>query len=87
MPTIYQIIIVALLASFVILFLGKTNIRYTVRNYFDSIGITIIADMLDCDFCLSFWTCFIVSIIFWIFAWPISIILPLCSAPITRYLI
>ena len=87
MPTICQITVIALLAAFVVLFLGKTGLRWTIRNYCDDTKMSIIADMLDCDFCLSFWTCFVISIIFWLFTGHINILLPFCSTPITRYLI
>lgn len=85
-----QIIIVALIAAFIILFANKTELRWALRNYFDSYKITrIVANMLDCDFCLSFWTCFIISLIFFAINGNIIllVLVPVCAAPITRYII
>ena len=87
MSEIHQIVIVALLSTFIVLFIGKTGLREKMRNHFDSIGATLIASMLDCDFCLSFWVCLILSITFWIIFKDMSIVVPICATPITRYLL
>lgn len=88
MSEIYQIIVVATVAAFVILFLGKTGLREKIRNHFDEVGLKLVADMLDCDFCLSFWTCLalalFISIISCDIRWLVAII---CSPPITRILL
>ena len=88
MPEIlYQSAIVALSAAFIILFLNKTGLRIKFRDYNDKIGISIVADMLDCDFCLSFWTCFALTIGFWTFGWEPHFIVAFCAAPVTRFLL
>lgn len=87
MSTIYQTIIVALFAAFIILFLGKTGLRDKIRDFCDKIGISIIAEMLDCDFCLSFWICMFVSLLAWILCWEPNILVVFCAPPITRYLL
>ena len=88
MPEIlYQSAIVALLAAFIILFLNKTGLRIKFRDYNDKIGISIVADMLDCDFCLSFWTCFCVAMALLLLGFEISMLVPFCATPITRYLL
>jgi hypothetical protein len=87
MPTLYQAIVVALIATFIILFLGKTGLRIRLRDYYDKIGISILADMLDCDFCLSFWTCVIVAMFLWTFGYKPDFLVLLCAPPITRYLL
>ena len=87
MSEIHQIVIVALLSAFVVLFIGKTGLREKMRNHFDSIGATPMASMLDCDFCLSFWICLAISFIFWIVFKDVSVVVPVCATPVTRYLI
>lgn len=87
MSTLYQIIIVALVAAFIILFLGKTGLRTKFRDWNDKIGISIAADMLDCDFCFSFWTCLFVALSFWAFGYEPHFLVLLCAPPITRYLL
>ena len=87
MPTLYQTIIIALIASFIILFLGKTGLRIKLRDACDKIKLLLIAEMLDCDFCLSFWTCFLLVILAYLFGYDISLITIICAPPITRYLL
>ena len=87
MPTLYQAIIVALIATFIILFLNKTGLRIKFRDWNDKAGISIVADMLDCDFCLSFWTCLIIAIYLWTFGYEPHFLVILCAPPITRYLL
>ena len=87
MSTLCQAIIVALTAAFIILFLNKTGLRIKFRDWDDKVGISIVADMLDCDFCLSFWTCFIVAICLWTFRCEPHFLVIFCAPPITRYLL
>ena len=87
MPILHQILIVALLAAFIVLFLNKTGMRTKLRDWNDKIGISLTADMLDCDFCLSFWTCFCVVMAFLLLGFEISMLVPFCATPITRYLL
>lgn len=87
MSTLYQAIVVALMAAFIILFLGKTGLRIKVRDYYDKIGISVLADMLDCDFCLSFWTCFVLAVFLWALGYEPDFLVLLCAPPITRYLL
>lgn len=88
MPALYQIIVVALLAAFIISLLGKSGLREKMRNYFDDNTITIVADMLDCDFCISFWMSVIISSLCLFITNDYSfIIVPFCATPITRYLL
>ncbi len=87
MSTICQAIIVALIAAFIILFLGKTELRTKFRDFNDRLGISLVADMLDCDFCLSFWTCLFIAISFWSICWEPHLLVIFCAPPITRYLL
>lgn len=88
MSEIYQITVISTIAAFIILFLGKTGWRNRIRDYYDKVGIGIIADMLDCDFCLSFWTCFILILLITALtgdkSWYIAVF---CAPPITRVLL
>lgn len=88
MSEICKVAIVALGAAFVILLMNKTGLREKMRDALDLKGIKFIPDMLDCDFCISFWCavviCFIASIFTLDFTW---ILVPVFSSPLTRYLI
>ncbi len=88
MPTIYQIAYLALSASFILLFLTKTGYRYTIRDFYDSVGFPKIAKMLDCDFCFSFWLSLALSILLAILYWDLTwVAAPIFSTPLTRLLL
>lgn len=88
MPTIYQIIIIALAAAFLVLFATVSGARYEIRDWCDTKKLSIIAKMLDCDFCFSFWTNLIVALIISVIAQDTNYILvSIFSTPITRFLI
>lgn len=88
MPTLYQVIYVALIVAFTVLFLGKTGLRTKIRDKADEFGIGLVADMLECDFCLCFWLSFIASFIIAFLTCDISMFLiPFLSTPIARFMI
>lgn len=87
MSTLYQTIIIAALAAFIILLMGKIGLRMDLRDYFDKIGIEAFAELLDCDFCLSFWACLCLTTGMLVLGYEISLIVPFCAAPISRYLL
>lgn len=87
MPTLYKTIIVALIAAFVILFLGKTGLRTKMRDWCDVHSLKYIGQMLDCDFCLSFWTCLVVNILAFFITKDFNVLVLMCAPPITRYLL
>lgn len=87
MSTVYQAIVIALMAAFIILFLGKTGLRTKLRDFSDRLGISLVADMLDCDFCLSFWTCLVIAMFLWAFGYKPDFLVLFCAPPITRYLL
>lgn len=88
MPTIYQIVILALIAAFIVLVMSKTETRYKLRDLCDEKGLKQIAKMFDCDFCFGFWSAVVVAAVITIITadvgWLVSSIL---SAPITRFLV
>ena len=88
MPTVYQIIVLALLAAFILLLLTKTGWRYALRDHYDLTGFSRIAKMLDCDFCFSFWLSLILALVLAILyqdlAWVMA---PIFSVPLTRFLL
>lgn len=86
MPTLYQIIMVALAVAFIVLLLTKTGWRYELRDWFDLKGISLIAKMLDCDFCLCFWASVLLTA-FIAFKEPSLIVIPIYSTPIARFLL
>ena len=87
MPTIHQIIIVSTITAFIILFLNKTGYRDRIRNFCDMKNKRLIAEMLDCDFCLSFWTSVLITLIFILLGFNYSLLVPICSTPIIRYIL
>lgn len=88
MPALYKIIEVALIATFVILFMTKTNTRFIFMNYCDSKKFHIIAEMLNCDFCFSFWISFIISCVYALVTNDITcLFIPIFSSPIIRFLL
>ena len=77
-------IIVALIASFIVLLLNKVG----VLEWMQIKGNEFISKMANCHFCLSFWVALIISIfIAFYFQNPILILVPICSTPITRILL
>lgn len=78
------LIYIALAAAFMILLIGKLGIRDGIIARAPK----LISQLFDCDFCLSFWTSFILAIILAILFREINIlIIPIISTPITRILI
>ena len=88
MPTIYQIIVLALIAAFIVLVMSKTETRYKLRDLCDEKGLKQIANMFDCDFCFGFWSAVAVAIVITIVTADIGwLVSPFLSAPITRFLV
>lgn len=88
MPEIYKIMYVALAAAFVILVFTKTGLREKARDFFDETGLSLLADMLDCDLCLSFWMTVIISIFIGCAVEDDSFMyIPVFATPITRFLL
>lgn len=88
MPTIYQIIVLALIAAFIVLVMSKTETRYTLRDLCDEKGLKQIAKMFDCDFCFGFWSAVVVAIVITTVTADVGwLVSPILSAPITRFLV
>lgn len=88
MPTIYQIIIAALTTAFIILFANKSEIRIKLRDWCDIKKLSLIAKMLDCDFCLSFWMNLLFAIVCTFISCDASwLFIPIFSTPLTRFLL
>ena len=88
MPTLYQIILIALFSAFVELFMIISGFRYWLRDQCDYIDFTLIAKMLDCDFCLGFWLSVIISIVMVLITLdPSYFYVPVFATPIIRFLI
>jgi len=79
-----KIMIIALISSFVVLLFLKSmkkKIEITTKN-------KIIYDLINCNFCLSFWICLLISIIFCLIYKEFNYIYyAILATPITRYLI
>lgn len=88
MPTIYQIVILALITAFIVLVMSKTEARYKLRDWCDEKGLKQIAKMFDCDFCLGFWSAVAIAIVITIITADIGwLTAPILSAPLTRFLV
>lgn len=75
---------VALATAFIILFLSKSGLRDKAILY---CKVDVFAEMLGCDFCLSFWLGLIISLIMSIIDENLLYLcIPIFSAPISRYL-
>lgn len=88
MSEIYKIALTALIVAFAMLVLTKTGLRDKTRDAFDSKQIAFMAEMIDCDLCLSFWlsvcTCISVAIYSGDISW---VYVPVFSTPLTRILL
>ena len=81
---IFCTVIVALIASFIVLLLSKVG----VLEWMQINGSEIISKLASCHFCLSFWIGLIVAVIFAIFTANLMLVLvPFCSSPISRMLL
>nr|DAE83571.1 MAG TPA: Protein of unknown function (DUF1360) [Caudoviricetes sp.] len=78
------VILIGLLAAFVLLFLRKIGIIEHVQVK----GNEFFSKMAHCDFCLSWWTCCVLTFILIVLSHDASYIaLPLFATPLTRYLL
>ena len=81
---IYNIIVVALIAAFVLTLLRKWGVIEWVQIH----GNEFFAKMFNCDFCLSFWAGVALAILLaFITGNPALLLVPFCSTMITRYLL
>ena len=80
-----EILLLSLLSSFAILLITKIGLRERAQIY----APRLLSEMFGCDFCLSFWTCAVFSILFFIFVDRDWIVLsyPIFASPIVRRLI
>lgn len=90
MSEIYKIAVLAflvsLLAAFIILTGNKTYLRYKLRDKCDIWHMSLIAKMLDCDFCLSFWLSVLIAIALAVLSHEYYLfVLPFLSTPLARY--
>ena len=82
---IWSVILLALCATFILLLITKLGWREKGQIY----GPKLISDMFNCDFCISFWICFVLSVLLFTFADGDWIVLayPVLACPITRKLL
>ena len=82
---IESVILLALSATLILLLITKLGWREKVQIY----GPKLISKMFNCDFCISFWICFVLSVLLFTFAdgdW-IVLFYPIFASPIVRLLI
>ena len=81
---IYNIIVVALIAAFVLTLLRKWGVIEWVQIH----GNDFFSKMFNCDFCLSFWAGVALAILLaFITGNPTLLLVPFCSTMITRFLL
>ena len=81
---IYNIIVVALIAAFVLTLLRKWGGIEWVQIH----GNDSFSKMFNCDFCLSWWACVLICFFALIFTGiPAFLGVPFCSTMITRVLL
>jgi len=82
---VQNIITLALGATFILLFIQKIGVREWVQIH----GPKLISKLFNCDFCLSFWICVVLSIILYTFVCKeIEVVLyPFLATPLVRILI
>lgn len=84
MSVLHQIVIVALITAFTILFISRTGLR----DFIIIRSPKPISELFSCDFCLCFWIGLTITLIaHFVVGWPFTFILPACSTPIARYLL
>ena len=84
-----------MITAFIILWSMKTEYRYKVRDFFDiqfnrtgKKYFKLISDMLDCDFCLSFWVSLVIAALIAIITFDFSwLLIPFMSTPLIRFLL
>lgn len=77
-------VVVAMLAAFTILLLRKWGVIECMQVH----GNDFIAKLASCDFCLSWWAGVLLSILLSLFTGnAVYLLIPLCSTPITRFML
>lgn len=78
-------IIVSAFVAFVVLLIEKIGLR---TYLIEALTIEPLSKMLACDFCLSFWLSFIISLVLFVITDNESyLFIPFISTPITRILL
>lgn len=81
---VYNIIVVASTAAFVLALLRKWGVIERVQIH----GNDFFSRMFNCDFCLSWWTCVLICFLALAFTGNLSFLgVPFCSTMITRVLL
>lgn len=89
-------LLVAFMAAFVVGLLRKWGVierlqvfgDMWVKKIFPAYSRSFMYQLAGCDFCLSFWVSFVVSVVFAIsFSDPLFLVTPLFSCPVCRILI
>lgn len=79
-----EVMIVSSISAFIILFIAKVGIL----EHMQMSKCKLLSKMAQCDFCLSFWVCVLVTAVMLVlFRDPYLIIVPIMSTPLTRVLV
>lgn len=78
------VVLVALLASFLVLLLTKWGVVEWMQVH----GDTMLSKMASCSFCLSFWACVLCALVFVLAYDDVRyVFVPFFAAPLTRNLV
>lgn len=81
---VFLSLIIALFSAFSILLIEKVGYREKIQIRAPK----LIAELFSCDFCLSWWTCFVIALIISLFTCNLLIICAAIAAtPITRIML
>lgn len=84
MNTLELSVVIACQAAFILLLAKKVGVIERIQIY----GNDLFAELASCNFCLSWWTCLIISVMAAIGAQDLSVIVcAFIATPITRILL
>ena len=79
------VVLFAVITAFIATFFLLLAYKWGVIEWLQVHGNEFVSKLANCTFCLSWWTCLAVSLIFIIESWDLSLlIVPVVATPITR---
>lgn len=86
---LHMALIIALVAAFIILFLGRFSPfdGTSVRQWLIIHSPKILSELFDCDLCLSWWICLVVALVLAPFYGLWVVVAAPLATPVTRFLI
>lgn len=89
MQIIVLAVILGLLSAFIVLFLSRFELvkGLSIRLWFIMNAPKVISELFSCDFCLSWWICFILGLVLSFFNGPECILAAVLATPIARHML